>query len=174
LALADVALAARNRERPSSLRRLTKSVLMPVLVAKVNSAAGTETAGLRARTRGGLALSWAGDVALLGRSDAAFATGLGCFAAAHGCYVTAFDSVRAPSPSAAFAPVAAVGTGLGGFLASRAGRLGLPVAGYSAVITAMAARGPRTLGGTLHGSSTLHMGSNPCRVRRYHVHVVTV
>jgi uncharacterized membrane protein YhhN len=140
LALADVALAARDGERPSTLRRVTKSALMPVLAAKVQRGVGADPATLRARTRDGLLLSWAGDVALLGDSDAAFATGLGCFAAAHGCYVAAFGSVRAATPPPAAAPVAAVGTGLGGVLARRAGRLGLPVAGYSAVITAMAVR----------------------------------
>lgn len=140
LALADVALASRDGERPSTLRRLTKSALMPVLAAKVHQTAGAEPVALRARTRDGLVLSWAGDVALLGDSDAAFATGLGCFAAAHGCYVSAFGSVRAATPPAAAAPVAAAGTGLGTFLARRAGRLGLPVAGYSTVITAMAVR----------------------------------
>jgi uncharacterized membrane protein YhhN len=140
LALADVALAARDGDRPSILRRLTKSALMPVLAAKVHNTAGADPAALRVRTRDGLMLSWAGDVALLGDSEAAFATGLGCFAAAHGCYVSAFGSVRTATPPAAAAPVAAVGTGLGGFLARRAGRLGLPVAGYGAVITAMAVR----------------------------------
>jgi uncharacterized membrane protein YhhN len=140
LALADVVLAARDVEGNSPLRRLTKSALMPVLAAKVSTTAANETPALRTRTRDGLVLSWAGDVVLLGRSDAAFATGLGCFAAAHGCYVAAFGSVRATSLPAAAAPVAAAGTGLGGYLARRAGRLGLPVAGYSAIITAMAVR----------------------------------
>src|SRR5690606_27577955 len=37
-------------------------------------------------------------------------------------------------------PLAAAGTGLGALLARRAGRLGAPVAGYSALITAMAIR----------------------------------
>lgn len=138
-ALADVALAARDGERPSPLRRATKSALLPLLAAKVNAATEPDSP-LRRRTRNGLALSWAGDVALLGTSDAAFATGLGCFAAAHGSYVAAFDSVKSPTPPTAAAPVAVAGTALGGILARRAGRLGLPVAGYSAVITAMAVR----------------------------------
>ncbi|HYJ66210.1 MAG TPA: lysoplasmalogenase family protein [Nocardioidaceae bacterium] len=86
IALADTALATRDGDRTSRLRWPTKSALMPLLVAKVSqpgAGAGRDTAPLRDRTRTGLALSWAGDVALLGRGDAAFAAGLGCFVAAH-------------------------------------------------------------------------------------------
>ena len=137
LALSDVALAARDGDQRSRLRWMTKSALMPLLVAKVGDAGDRSWSGLRARTRAGLVLSWAGDVALLGRSDAAFATGLGCFAGAHGCYGTAFTAARRPTTPAAAAPVGIAGALLGGTLARRAGRLGAPVAGYSALITSM-------------------------------------
>lgn len=144
VALADTALAARNGDRPSRLRWLTKSALMPLLVAKLEqesrAGADRDTTALRDRTRAGLALSWAGDVALLGRGDSAFATGLGCFAAAQGSYGAAFATVQRSTPPAAAAPMTAVGLGLGGMLARRAGRLCVPVAGYSALITAMAVR----------------------------------
>ena len=138
LALSDVALAARDGDRRSRLRWVTKSALMPLLVAKVGDAGDPTWSGLRTRARAGLALSWAGDVALLGRSDATFAAGLGCFAGAHGCYGTAFASARQPTPPAAAAPVGIGGAVLGGALARRAGRLGAPVAGYGALITSMA------------------------------------
>jgi uncharacterized membrane protein YhhN len=140
LALADTALAARDGDRASRLRRLTNSSLMPLLVAKVGAANGGSWPELRSRTRAGLALSWAGDVALLGDSDAAFVTGLGCFAGAHGCYGSAFGTARRPALPSAAAPVALTGGTMGAALARRAGRLGPAVAGYSGLITAMAIR----------------------------------
>ena len=70
--------------------------------------------------------------------ERAFAAGLGCFAGAHGCYGTAFAAARQPTPPAAAAPLGIGGAVLGGALARRAGRLGAPVAGYSALITSMA------------------------------------
>jgi uncharacterized membrane protein YhhN len=140
VAAADTVLAARDDARPSRWRWLTKPALMPLLAAKVSSADGSAAAPMRARTRDALVLSWAGDVALLGTSDAAFGAGLGCFAAAHGRYATAFGSAQGAQPPAAAGPVTVAGTGLGGILARRAGRLGVPVAGYSALITAMAVR----------------------------------
>lgn len=138
LALTDTALAAHGGAAP--IRRLTKPALMPLLIAKLGRAEGAGRSTLRARTRAGLALSWAGDVALLDESDGAFAAGLGCFAGAHTCYAAAFGTARRPSPPRAAVPVGAAGIALGGGLARRAGRLGPPVAGYATLITAMAVR----------------------------------
>ena len=140
LALSDVALAAQGGVRTSRLRWATKWALMPLLIGKLaNSSSGDPAwSGLRTRTQAGLALSWAGDVALLGRSDAAFATGLACFAGAHGCYGSAFASARQPTRPAAAVPVGIGGALLGAALSRRAGRLRVPVAGYSALITSMA------------------------------------
>ncbi len=138
LALCDVALAAHGGDRTSRLRWGTKSTLMPLLIAKIGSRRHGVWAGLRTRTQAGLALSWAGDLALLGSSDTAFATGLGCFAGAHGCYGSAFASARQPTRPATAVPVGIGGVLLGAALSRRAGRLGVPVAGYSALITSMA------------------------------------
>jgi uncharacterized membrane protein YhhN len=141
LALSDVALAAHGGVRTSRLRWVTKSALMPLLIGKLANSgdSGDPTwSGLRTRTQAGLALSWAGDVALLGESDAAFATGLGCFAGAHSCYGNAFASARQSTRPAAAVPVGIGGALLGAALSRRAGRLGVPVAGYSALITSMA------------------------------------
>jgi uncharacterized membrane protein YhhN len=140
LALTDAVLAAHGGGRASRLRWATKPALMPLLIAKVSAAGDGNWSRLRDRTRAGLALSWAGDVALLGSSDAAFAAGLGSFAGAHGCYSTAFTMARRPTPPAAAGPVGVGGLLVGGALARRAGRLGAPVAGYSALITSMAIR----------------------------------
>lgn len=75
LAALDTALAACGRTRA---RRVTKPLLMPVL------AGGTDRATQRA-----LALSWAGDVALLWHGRRAFCAGLGSFLLAHGAWVAA-------------------------------------------------------------------------------------
>lgn len=141
LALSDVALAAHGGARTSRLRWATKSALMPLLIGKLGIPGDDSDpawSGLRTRTQAGLALSWTGDVALLGSSDAAFMTGLGCFAGAHGCYGTAFASARRSTRPAAAIPVGIGGALLGAALSRRAGRLGAPVAGYSALITSMA------------------------------------
>src|SRR5689334_22308335 len=69
LAAADVALATRRLDR---FRRFTKPLLMPALIP-----------GRDRRTQQALALGCAGDVALLGTSEAAFTSGLGCFLLGH-------------------------------------------------------------------------------------------
>ena len=140
LALTDAVLAAHGGGRFARLRWVTKPALMPLLIAKVGDSGDSAWIRLRGRTRAGLALSWAGDVALLGESDAAFGAGLGCFAGAHVCYSTAFTMARRRTLPAAAGPVGLGGLVVGGALARRAGRLGAPVAGYSALITTMAIR----------------------------------
>ena len=74
-AAADTLLAATGRDRQ---RWLTKPLLMPVLMA------GRDRPAQRA-----LALSGAGDVALLGSSETAFMAGLGCFLAGHVAWIIA-------------------------------------------------------------------------------------
>src|SRR5690348_5214971 len=75
LAAADTLLAGAGRDRE---RWLTKPLLMPVLMA------GSDRGSRRA-----LALGGAGDVALLGSSDAAFTAGLACFLAGHAAWIHA-------------------------------------------------------------------------------------
>jgi len=85
LAAADTLLAATGRDRQ---RWLTKPLLMPVLMA------GRDRPAQRA-----LALSGAGDVALLGSNQTAFMAGLGCFLAGHVAWILAAAAACAPSPS---------------------------------------------------------------------------
>lgn len=73
LAATDALLAATGHNRP---RRLTKPLLMPVLMA------GRDRPVQRA-----LALGGAGDVALLGSSQAAFTAGLASFLAGHVAWI---------------------------------------------------------------------------------------
>jgi uncharacterized membrane protein YhhN len=145
LSLADAALAATGRARA---RRVTKPLLMPVLA--VGRDRPTQTA---------LALSGAGDVALLGQGPAAFSAGLGSFLGAHLAWVGALRRrpgggrvVRRPALAL---PYGAAWLALNAVLWQRTGRDRWPVVVYSAVLTAMAvtaldADDPRAgLGGAL-------------------------
>lgn len=77
-AVLDAALAAIGGEGATRARRLTKPALMPLLAV---------TAAPRTSLRAGLALSWLGDVALLGRGPRRVAAGAASFAAAHVAYL---------------------------------------------------------------------------------------
>jgi uncharacterized membrane protein YhhN len=128
LAAADTLLAAAGRTR---LRWLTKPLLMPALMA-----------GRDRPTQRALALGGAGDVALLGTSDAAFTAGLASFLAGHLAWIAALRQrpgagrLRA-RPVLAVPYVAAFGT-LNAYLWPRTGADRIPVAVYSAALLAMA------------------------------------
>ena len=80
LATTDAVLAA-GPHRWRRARSVTKPLLMPALAASSRSAG---------RLRGAQALSWGGDLALLGEGRRPFLAGVGCFFAAHVSYVAAF------------------------------------------------------------------------------------
>lgn len=130
-AAVDTVLAGRKRRRA---RRVTKPVLMPLLAGH----AGPRTDPL---VLGGLGLSWLGDIALLGTSERAFASGLGSFLAAHACYLTAFarrrrNGVRkAPGIAALYV---GVWIAVNAVLWSRTGRMRVPVVIYGTALVAMA------------------------------------
>ena len=130
-AAVDTLLAGRGNRRA---RRVTKPALMPLLAAH----AGGRSDPL---VLGGLGLSWLGDVALLGKSEAAFAAGLSSFLAAHGCYLAAFAKRRrggvAKVPWLA-ALYAGAWVALNAVLWPRTGRLRLPVVVYGTALAAMA------------------------------------
>jgi uncharacterized membrane protein YhhN len=128
LAAADVLLAATGRAR---LRWLTKPALMPVLMA-----------GRDRPTQRALALGGAGDVALLGGSDAAFTAGLAGFLAGHIAWIAALRQRPGGGwlrtrPALAAPYIAAFG-GLNAYLWPRTGKDRIPVVGYSAALLAMA------------------------------------
>ena len=139
VAVGDAVLATRGSRR---VRRATKTLLMPLLAAHVAVADGADGAdGTTERLiLGGLGLSWAGDVALLGEGDKPFAAGLGSFLAAHGCYLAAFTRHgqggvrRAPWLAGAYVVAWA---GLNAALAPRTGRLRIPVIVYGTALLAM-------------------------------------
>jgi uncharacterized membrane protein YhhN len=136
VAVGDAVLAARGNRRA---RRATKTLLMPLLAAYVADADAVDSTTGRL-ILGGLGLSWAGDVALLGEGDTPFTAGLGSFLAAHGCYLAAFTRHRqggvrrAPWLAGAYVVAWA---GLNAALASRTGRFRVPVIVYGTALLAM-------------------------------------
>lgn len=146
LAALDSALAARPAARPA--RRVTKPLLMPALHLafreKVRRSGARPGDRLTRATTAAQALSWGGDVALLGRGEAAFLAGLGSFFGAHVAYVAGFGratEVHRLQHGAGSKAAAATWVLLAPVMATAAGRrdpkLRLPVAGYAAVLAAM-------------------------------------
>ena len=128
IALADTALAAAGRHRE---RFVSKPLLMPALLA-----------GKPRPVQRALALGGAGDVALLGSSDAAFTVGLGSFLAGHVAWMAALRPRSTGALTATKAlPLAAAWAGLNGYLWSRTGKDRVPVLVYSTALvgTALAA-----------------------------------
>lgn len=137
VAAADVVLAAAGARRA---RVATKPLVVPAV------AAGRRPSGPLAVA---WAASWLGDVALLGRSEAALLGGVGGFAVAHAGYLAAIRR-RFPGPTprrrgaAVTAVSGAVLAGAGAVLWGRVEpRLRGPVLGYAALVTGMGAAAVR-------------------------------
>jgi uncharacterized membrane protein YhhN len=116
----------------------TKPLLMPVLAAFTLVAAGDRKKDMRLPATG-MVLSGLGDVALLG-SESWFVPGMGAFAAAHACYITALGrngAARDVRPRVA-AGYAALWSILIAVLWRRLGSLRVPVAAYSLLLISMA------------------------------------
>jgi uncharacterized membrane protein YhhN len=116
----------------------TKPLLMPVLAAFTLVAAGDRKKDMRLPATG-MVLSGLGDVALLG-SESWFVPGMGAFAAAHACYITALGrngAARGVRPRVA-AGYAALWSILIAVLWRRLGSLRVPVAAYSLLLVSMA------------------------------------
>jgi uncharacterized membrane protein YhhN len=128
VAALDTALAAAGRTRA---RRLTKPLLMPTLAV-----------GRDRPTQRALALSGAGDVALLGEGRGAFTAGLGSFLVSHVAWMSALRSRpgggRVAARPALALPYAAAWLGLNAVLWRRTGPDRWPVLVYSALLGAMA------------------------------------
>ena len=128
LAVLDTGLAATGRSRP---RRASKPLLMPVLAVDRDRP-----------TQRALALSGAGDVALLGDSDRAFTAGLASFLASHVAWVAALrgrpGGGRLRRRPALALPYAVAWAGLNAYLWPRTGRDRVPVLVYSTALAATA------------------------------------
>ncbi|MFE7838522.1 lysoplasmalogenase [Streptomyces sp. NPDC057474] len=112
---------------------VAKPLLMPLL------AAYTYTRGGPRPLVAALLFGWGGDVLLLSDAEPAFLAGMTSFAVGHVCYLVLFARFRKPGRLAygaayGLALVAAVASLWPGLPAD----LRLPVAGYSALLTAMA------------------------------------
>ncbi|MBM9459337.1 lysoplasmalogenase [Nocardioides sp. zg-536] len=160
LAVADTVAAGRG-ERARRARRLLKPALMPTLAVAfldgtrgraahpaaqpaAHPAAHPAASRLRKATASAQVLSFAGDVALLGRSERAFLTGVGSFFGAHVAYLTGFLAVRGQAgehDTTGLRVAAATWLVAAPTLGAAAGRqdptLRLPVAAYATILTAM-------------------------------------
>ena len=99
LAIADSVAAGKSSIAARRLRYVLKPALMPALAAAFHEstrgiAARADTNLLCTGTAAAQAFSWGGDVALLGRSERSFLTGVGSFFGAHVAYIAAFLSMR--------------------------------------------------------------------------------
>ncbi|MCB5181209.1 lysoplasmalogenase [Streptomyces antimicrobicus] len=132
--------------------QIFKPLLMPLLALHVR-ALGAPRLLLAA-----LLFGWGGDVALLFDADAAFLVGMGSFALGHVCYLVLFGRRPADLRLTAAYAVALVGT-VGLLWGDLPAELRVPVAGYSLLLTAMAARSG-TLGRTAGTGGALFLLSD--------------
>ena len=128
IAAVDTILAGLGRDR---LRWVTKPLLMPALMA-----------GSDRSSRQALAFGAAGDVALLGRGDAAFTAGLVSFLAGHVAWIAALrqrpGGGRLRARPALGLPYLVAFGGLNAYLWQRTGKDRIPVLGYSTALLTMA------------------------------------
>jgi len=149
LAAADTVLASRPGKGARAARFVTKPLLMPALATAFIGA--TEGHGALAKgTAAAQAFSWGGDVALLGKGDTAFLSGLGSFFAGHLGYVAAFSSARdrgleplSPGVKAAGVVLATAAPVMAFAAGRQQPKLRAPVAAYSAVLASMFAASTR-------------------------------
>jgi uncharacterized membrane protein YhhN len=118
---------------------VAKALLMPLL------AAYAALSGAPRFLVAALLLGWGGDTLLLSDADPAFLAGMACFAAGHICYLTLFKTYggqksapRARAGLLAVGYVAALTVTVTLLWPDLPADLRVPVAGYSALLTAMA------------------------------------
>lgn len=148
LAVADSVAAGRSGARARRARHVLKPSLMPALTAAflvaTHGRAPEGTRLLHTGTTVAQTFSWVGDVALLGRSERSFLTGVGSFFGAHVAYVAAFLSVRgeraeydAAGLKVALGSWVTLAPVMGVVAGRRDPALGLPVAAYATILTGM-------------------------------------
>jgi uncharacterized membrane protein YhhN len=179
LSVADSLAAGSHGTAARRLRYVVKPALMPALtVAFLDGTRGRtprpHTRLLVTGTTAAQALSWGGDVALLGTSTRSFLTGVGSFFGAHVAYVAAFLSVRGDGTDRDTAGLK-VALGLwvtaAPLMSVAAGRrdpaLRGPVAAYATILSAMFASSrvldpslPRGARSTLQAGTALFLVSD--------------
>lgn len=179
LAVADSLAAGSRSTTARRLRYVLKPALMPALTTAFLDAtrgrpARPGTGVLVTGTAAAQALSWGGDVALLGTGTRPFLTGVGSFFGAHVAYIAAFLSVRGDSTQRDTAGLeAALGLWLttAPLMSVAAGRkdpaLRGPVAAYATILCAMFASSrvldpamPRGARLTLQAGTALFLASD--------------
>lgn len=148
--VALVALLYTGHELPAALAKLVASSAF-IAIALQQGAIGTLYGRL---VLAGLALSWCGDMFLIGTSEAMFLAGLGAFLLAHVAYVTAFMShgYRRSWVMIAAVPITVLAIAVWTWLEPHtAPGMRIPVAAYIAVISVMVimALGTRGAGGSV-------------------------
>jgi uncharacterized membrane protein YhhN len=140
LSIADTVAAASGNPAALTLRRVTKPLLMPTLMARLLARGDDASRPAPARTAlAGLALSTLGDISLLRDDDRSFVTGLGAFLTAHLAYTGTFLSMSQRFSLRRALPAVLVGGVVVPSLAMRAGRMAGPAAVYGTVISGMLA-----------------------------------
>ncbi|MET8447105.1 lysoplasmalogenase [Streptomyces sp. NPDC005209] len=122
---------------------VAKVLLMPLLAAYAFAS------GAPRLLIAGLLCGWGGDVLLLSDADPAFMAGMACFAAGHVCYLVLFGRFPAPRARARrLVPLysVALATTVTLLWPDLPADLRVPVAGYSALLTAMACSAALRLG----------------------------
>lgn len=144
LAGVDTALAGRPSARARRARFVIKPLLMPTLATAFTEATPGRTDLLTRATQAAQAFSWGGDVALLGKGDKAFLSGVGSFALAHAAYITAFASRAADRKQLDITGIKAAGVMwattapvMGIAAHRRHPGFGVPIAGYGSILAAM-------------------------------------
>ena len=155
LAVTDTALAASSSPTRRRFRMITKPLLMPALGTAFSTSLTTQGIQGGGLLRGGTvaaqALSGVGDIALLGKGDAAFLGGLASFFGAHIAYTTAFVSAGRPLTDRDGWTGVAAAAGLFATMAPVMGRaagresasMRAPVVAYAGVLSAMFAASTR-------------------------------
>lgn len=149
LAIADSVAAGTSGRTARRARYALKPALMPALATAYlagtrNRPVGSDRRVLHTGTVVAQAFSWGGDVALLGRSERSFLTGVGSFFTAHVAYIAANLSVRGERAEWDTAGLkAALGLWMvtAPVMSVAAGRkdpaLRVPVAAYATILCAM-------------------------------------
>lgn len=102
VAALDTFLSGSGNPRAHAARRVTKPLLMPLLVA---GSLADERRADRSTTLAQVA-GWGGDVLLLGHSTEAFAAGAGSFGVGHLAYIARFRTLRRRERGLLQAPIA--------------------------------------------------------------------
>ena len=145
LAAVDTALSGSSQPRAHVARRVTKPLLMPLLMAAACADPRYGRTPIATSTTLAQAAGWGGDVLLLGHGTEAFAAGAGSFGIGHVAYISGFRRMRrrgrrlidAPAARAAAALTLSVGPIVARGAAKEEPVLAPAVVGYMTLLASM-------------------------------------